>query len=421
MLLLGSLLAVSIGHAESLPDLLQSVLDHPSIQARRAQSMAAEYQVKAESAKYFGSGSLGATETHFGDDQFMGAFTPASFRNPSFTQNQLEYGANYSLPIDLTGIISANRARAQSDLTIAHLLERQEILMKLHQTLTAWVRLQAISEKKHALNLEQQRVSSTVKRINGEVQAGLLPISDLTLAQSETARNNADQVHLQGERSQLIAMLEDMAGHPIDMSAVDNPASKIRIPSWLVESDHSNILTQIAAQKEISAEQSALVSSRSLLPSLTANAGYTRYNGGGLSENNWYVAARISLPINPSAWHQRDAANALAAAARESKQATERESIRNTMQLKANYETAAAEIKALQQEAKYRQAIVAVQDELAKVGNITTEDVLRHERDLISTVSKLADAKADAITAWSAEQVLNGQDPQSYTHAINFK
>lgn len=419
--MLSSLLTISIGHAESLPDILQSVLDHPSIQARRDESTAAEYKVKAESDKYFGSGSLGATETHFGDDQFMGAFTPASFRNPTFTQNQLQYGANYSLPIDLTGIISANRERAQSDLAIAHLLERQEILMKLHQTLTAWVRLQAISEKERALKLEQQRVSSTVKRVDGEVQAGLLPISDLTLAKSEVARTNADEVHLQGERSQLIAMLKDMTGHPIDMSVMADQASIIRIPSWLVGIDNSNISSQIAAQKEISAEQNALVSRRSLLPSLSANAGYTRYDGGGLAENNWYVAARISLPIDPSSWHQRDAANALAAAARKSKQATERESARNMMQLKANYDTAGAEITALQQEVKYRQDIVTIQDELAKVGNITTEDVLRHERDLITTVSKLADAKADAITAWSAAQVLNGQDPQIYIHAINFE
>jgi outer membrane protein TolC len=403
--------------AQTLPDLLQAVLDHPAIAARQAEAAAAQKQLDAATAGYFGSGVLGAEDTTYDDSQFLGTFTPAAFRNPPFAQTQLRYGASYNLPIDLFGVIAANRARARSDLSAARLAQRQEVLMKLHQTVDAWAQLQAVAAREHALELEHERVQATVARVTGEVAAGLAAKSDLSLAGAELAHAEAASVRLQGERAQLLAMLQDATGEAL-ATADAVPATAVTIPAWPAADQPADTLpVRMAAAQAAAAADGARAATRALLPTLSAGAGYAHYEGSGIGEDTWNVGARVSLPLDPSAWQKRAAAEAQAQAAKSAQADAARRATRNWVALNGAYDAAVADVAASEKEVAGRRDVVAVQTELARAGSVTTEDLLRHERDLIDAESRLADARVRAIDAWSAAQILLGTDPQTYIAA----
>jgi outer membrane protein TolC len=405
--------------AQTLPELLQAVLEHPDITARHAQELAAERQLDAATAAYFGSGVAGVEQTTYDDSQFLGTFTPAAFASPPFARTQWRYGASYNLPIDLFGAIAANRARARSDVDAARLAERQQTLMKLHETLDAWERLRAIASRDRAVALEHERVAATVARVRGEVASGLSSSADLALAESELARAESEAQHLHAERAGLLAVLEDASGRSVTAEPDSEGMTAAAVPSWPVpDTAHETLPVRAAAAQAAAAADAAQAADRALLPAVSAGAGYARFDGGGAAEDTWNVGARVTVPLDPGAWRRRSAAAAQAHAAADAEAAARRRSGREWIVLKAGYDAAMADIDASSKEVAGRRAVVAVREELARVGSLTVEDALRSERDLIDAEARYADARVRAVDAWSAAQVLLGVAPDAYINAI---
>jgi outer membrane protein TolC len=413
------LTVATCAQAQTLPELLQAVLEHPDITARHAQELAAERQLDAATAAYFGSGTAGVEQTTYDDSQFLGTFTPAAFANPPFARTQWRYGASYNLPIDLFGAIAANRARAHSDVDAARLVERQQTLMKLHETLDAWERLRAIASRDRAVALEHERVAATVARVRGEVASGLSSSADLALAESELARAESEAQHLQAERAGLLAAMEDASGLSVTAEPDNEGTMAAAIPPWPVQDTaHETLPVRTAAAQAAAAADAAQAANRALLPAFSAGAGYARFDGGGVAEDTWNVGARVTVPLDPAAWRRRSAAVAQARAAADAEAAARRRSGREWIVLKAGYDAAMADIEASSKEVAGRRAVVAVREELAKVGSLTVEDALRSERDLIDAEARYADARVRAVDAWSAAQVLLGVAPDTYINAI---
>lgn len=171
---------------------------------------------------------------------------------------------------------------------------------------------------------------------------------------------------------------------------------------------------RIAQAGEQASEAQARAERRALWPSLSAGADYYQYQGGGHDQNTWSVGARVSLPLDIGAFGKTAGADARAAAARESASAAQRKARSQLAALRASYDAAVANVKALGTELDYREQVVAVQEELTKVGAQTVEDSLRHERDQVEAEARLAQARAQALEAWSAAQVLSGLAPETY-------
>lgn len=395
--------------AGELGDLMRDALQHPGVAARTAQVRAAQSDLDAAGDRYWGAGALSADQANYESSRFLGVLNPGGFANPDYARSQLRFGASYSLPVDLFGAIAANREAARENLALAQLAERQEALLKLHQTLTVYVRLQALQTQADALEVQHRRVATTIERVAAQVQAGSLGPTDLKLAQSERARVEAEQVGIAGERDELMAQLDELAGRHL------RPArTALELPAWQAGDAAQSLPARMADSAALAADAQARVQRRALLPALSAGGEYYQYDGGGHGQDTWSVGARISMPLDLGAYRKVSGAEAQAEAARDAREAARRKAGSELVALRAAYDSAKADIEALRSEVDYREQVVAVQDELAKAGAVTVEDSLRHLRDRAEAEARLAQMRSRAAEAWSAAQVLAGTPPDVY-------
>lgn len=399
--------------ASELSELLQQTLQHPAIAAQQEQTTGARLQLDAVTLRYLGSGSAGADAARYEDQRFLGVLSPQSLANPPFAREQFRYGATYQLPIDLFGVIAAGRQAAQQDVRIAELSLRQQTLLKLHQTLSAYADLQSLQSQLAALALQEQRVAATVRRVELEVQTGELSLTELRLAQSERARVQAERVRLQGEQEQTLAVLEEASGERRLPQA-----EAVSIPAWPALAASDSLPVQIAQAQAQGAEAQARAQQRALLPSLTGGADYYDFQGKQQQQDSWSVSAHLSLPLDPGAYRRSSSAQAQAQAALQRSAAQQRQTQSQLSALHAGYLAALANINALQQELLYRDQLVAQQEALQKAGALSVEDGLRQERDRAEAQARLAQARAQALQAWSAAQLLAGCEPDALIQTL---
>ncbi len=414
ILALAALLAGSAANAGELSELLQNVLQHPQVRAAAHQNEAAQAQVEAARGRYLGSASLSAGWHRYEHPRVVGVFTPSTTDVALTSERIGQVGINYSLPVDVSGVIAAARERAGKDKEAAELLGRQQTLLKLHQAANAYFTLQALRKQREALKVAEKRVAATFARVSMEVKLGKAPGIDARYAESELARLEADRAQLDGAVLQAQADLAEASGRaemlPTAVVAV--------IPAW-EESGEETLPARLALARQESVRAQAKEARRALWPSLSLDAGAARNFGNGDSRDTWAVGGVVSIPFGVSAYAQADAQRLNAEAAREQGEAARRDGTRQRAALRAAFDAAQADTRALEREAAYREQVVVVQTEMQRLNNQTLENLFRHERDLLDARYRLAQARARAAVAWSSAQVLAGMAPETYIDRWN--
>ncbi|MBS4095800.1 MAG: TolC family protein [Sulfuricella sp.] len=408
-LLLGMVLSFGAAAGE-LGDLLQATLQHPQLRAATNQTAAAQAQADAVSGRYLGSAVLSSGWHRYEGQRVVGVFTPGTPMVPLISERIVQSGVNYSLPVDLFGVIAASRERAKQDLAASELLGRQQALLKLHQAASAYLSLQALLKQRAALALSVQRVQATYRRTLKEVELGKAAGVDARYAESELARLAADDAVLNGALTQAQADLAEASGQEKLLPT----AGEIRVPAW-EDSSEVALPLQIAQARHQAAQAQADEARRALLPSLSLDANYFRNNvPGGDHRDTWAVGGVISLPLGVSQYQQAKAQGLNAQAAAEQSEAARRDSERQLAGLHAAYDAALVDAAAMEKETDYREQVAQVQQEMQRLGNQTLENLFRHERDLLDARYRLAQARARAAAAWSAAQVVNGLPVETY-------
>ena len=395
--------------AGELGDLLQETLHHPLARAAATQSEAARAQEQAATARYLGGGALSAGAHRYEGPHVVGVFVPGLPGTPLLSETITQAGINYTLPLDLFGVIAANRERARSDLAAALLVERQQTLFKLHQAAGAYLTLQALAQEREALTYYRRQIEAAHRRIVREVELGKAPGIDARYAESELARLAADEAALAGSLAQAQADLAEATGSEGFLPH----RAEIAIPPWQDPSAPA-LPVRIAQSRRDAARAQAEESRRALLPALNLDANYFRNIGGGDHRDTWTVGGVVSLPLGPAQYKQADAQALGAQAAAEQSEAAARDSTRQLASLRAAYDAAVADATALAREVAYREQVATVQREMQRLGNQTLENLFAHERALLEARYRLAQARARAALTWSAVQVLAGLETETY-------
>jgi len=418
---LGALLGISLAgsaQASDLTDLLRQTLDNPGISARELQSQAASEDATAANMRYFGQASVFAGQYHYDSPRIVGVFAPGVTPLPvPVSQNITQYGVNYHLPVDVFGSIAAERQQAQTGEATAQLLARQETLLRLHQTLGAYVRLQALAAQSQALQAEQKQLEVYADRVREEVKLGRTAKIDLSLVQSDLARLAAQQAIFTGNQRAALAVLKASAN-------VTNPAisSMIDVPAMQTADDaQASLPVQLAKEQEKAADAADKKAHRSLWPAISVDSQYASFNGEGLvtqPPNVWSVGLNLNIPIDPVGMKSASAASQRARGAEQQAQAAQADTIAQIATLEANYQSAIGNASALAAEVEHRQEVVTIQREKWQLGAGTMDELLYQERNLLDVQYAYADARAQAATAWSGMQVLLGTPSAEYIHSL---
>lgn len=408
----------SLAMAGELSDLLGGVLQHPQIKAASRQTEAAQAVQKAAFGRYFGTATLLAGWHRYEDKRVVGVFTPGQTA-PALTSDKIaQTGVAYSLPVDVFGVIAANRERAQHDQRAAELLGRQQTLLKLHQAASAYLTLQSLLRQQGALQQSRKRVEATHLRVKKEFELGKTAGVDAKYAESEVARLKADEAVLNGALAQAQADLAEATGQN---KFLPSPAIPIRVPPWEMGTEDT-LPVQIAEAKQASAQAQAAESRRALLPSFTLDASYFRNSiPGGDNRDTWVVGGVVSLPLAVSQYRLASAQRLSAAAASEQSEAARRDAERQLASLQAAYESSLADASSIEAEVAYREEVVQVEQNMQRLGNQTLENLFQHERDLLDARYRSAQARARAAVAWSAAQIIIGLPADLYIARMESK
>ena len=406
-----------IAQASDLTDLLRQTLDNPGIAARELQSQAAGEDATAANMRYFGQASVFAGQTRYESPRIVGVFAPGVTPLPVPVSNDItQYGVNYHLPVDVFGSIAAERKQAQAGRATAQLLERQETLLRLHQTLGAYVRLQALAAQSQALQAEQKQLEVYAGRVREEVKLGRTAKMDLSMVQSDLARLAAQQAIFSGNQRAAIAALKASANatNPVISSTIDVPA--------LQDTDaQASLPVLLANEQQKAADAANQKAHRNLYPAFSVDSQYANFNGGGLAtqpHNIWSVGINMNIPIDPVGMKSASAASQRANVAQQQAQAAQADTIAQLATLEANYQSALGNAGALAVEVEHRQEVVAIQREKWRLGASTMDELLYQERNLLDVQYAYADARAQAATAWSGMQVLLGTPSAEYIHSL---
>lgn len=281
--------------------------------------------------------------------------------------------------------------------------------MKLHAATEAYTRLQALQRREAALRAQRQRVDATVERVRKEVQVQLAAGVDLKLAESEAARITSEEVRLRGMMEEARAALREATGRDVSPSQPPQP-----VPPWPADMATDALSVQLARAQAEAIGAQAKVAHRSLLPSIAAVGDYSQFQGTSGIADAWGIGARFTIPIDLAARERASALDARARAAARRHAAAVGEFTRQMAGLKAAYDSALADLDAVETEVTARSQVVEVQAELQRVGMTSMEDLLRQQRDLVESESRRADAQARAVQSWSALQVVLGANVQDY-------
>lgn len=403
-------LSVSSAWAGELGEVLRDTLAHPQIAASRTLREAAQAQQDAATSRYLGAAVASTGWHRYEGQRVVGVFVPGQPGQPLVADRIVQTGVNYSLPVDLFGVISANRERARQDLLSAELLAHQQTLLKLHQSATAWASLRALMKQGETIAAYRQRVEVTVQRVRQEVELGKSAGVDARYAESEAARLAADEALLQGSIAQAQADLAEASGRESFLPK----QTGIAMPGWDEIRFAESLPARLAEAREGAQRAQAEEGRRGLYPQLSLDANYFRNAGGGDDRNTWAFGGVLSLPLNLSQYRQAESQKLAAQAAAEQARAALREAERQLAALRSTYQSARADALALQREIEYREEVVRVQREMQRLGSQTLENLFRHERDLLDAHFRLVQSEVRALAAWSAAQVIAGMPVETY-------
>lgn len=402
--------------AGDLGDLLHASLDHPRAAARAGDVAAAGDDLKAADARYYGQGSLVAGLSRYEHPRVVGMFTPGDPTPADTSRSIARAGVIYSLPVDVFGVVSKARERAESNLQAARLIAAQDRLSRLHQTAAAWFRLQALSRQSEALAKLKASVTALRDRLTKEVTLGKSARVYQRLAESEIQRVLADEAQLIAQVDTALAELEEASGQrrrPGD--------SAIPLPAWREPALAETLPVKLAATRVSAARARAEESRRGNRPQLSLNGSWFDQHGGGADNAVWEAGVQLAVPLTPSGWRSTDAEAARARVAEDERRAAERDTVKQLASLKAAYDSARATVAALEAESAYRTEVVTVEREKTRLGAQTLENLLRTERDLLDAEYRLASSRAQAAYAWSAAQVLAGAPEDEYIETLEKK
>lgn len=418
--LLGILIGLSLtasAQASDLTGLLRRTLDNPAIAARELQLQAAARDASASDLRYFGQASVFAGRYSYDSPRIVGIFTPGVTPLPVPVARDIsQYGVSYRLPVDVFGIIAAERAQTGASQATAQLLARQETLLRLHQTLAAYVRLQALAAQSQALQAEQKQLEAYANRVREEVKLGRTAKLDLSLVQSDLARLAARQAVFAGNQRAALAALEASAN-----TTAPTVSATIMVPSLQNADTQTSLPVALAREQETAADASARKARRSLFPAFSVDSQYTNYNGAGVQPHAWGVGLNMNIPLDPVGIQSASAARQRAQAAHDQALAAQADTQSQIATLEANYGSAVGNGRALAAEVEYRQEVVAIEREKWQLGASTLDALLYQERNLLDVQFALADARAQAATAWSGMQTLLGTPSAQYIESLEVK
>lgn len=410
----------SIAETVGLYDILHQLEQtSPQLAVSRADANAATAGIAIAESQHWGRADIFARDTHYNNARLVNPISPpVNFATMAIDRNQLGYGVTFTLPIDISGRITAD-VRAQEYVSQAADYGVENSRLNLFaQAVFLYRSLQQIAGNKLALSSQQQvltkhfNITQTAIRVGRSARVELLRIdAEIKAVEGRIAALDGDEARV---RANLAALLNQQQ-FTTSVLVPDKTPAGVSLPEQKLLQDRPDMMS---SNKQILAANEKLDGARrEWLPSFSVQATTMRNQGySAAGDNTWSVSGQLTWEIWDGGRRFAKADQAYA-----KKEAARQQHLLVHNRARAEFDAAGAAWKAanLQYQASQAGLEAAVATEKIQAsryrnGRLSSVDLLDAEAVLAQARSNLSSAMA---AWWLADDQLNlaaGLAPRAY-------
>jgi outer membrane protein TolC len=409
--------------AQGLGELLHQVEQQsPQLRGADAQAEAARSGVSIAKSQYWGHAELFGKSTHYNQDRLVNplAYPPVLKRN-LFDKNSYLYGASFTLPVDVNGVIGSRVRVQKHQQSAAQQRIAQTRLALFSQTVNLYRGLQQLAGVKKALNEQRKALQKHQKITQTAVRVGRVAKVELYRIEAEIKSVEGQLAGLRGNESRLRANLAALLNKPVFDDAVTiltelPPDTASAYPSDSTLSNRPDL--QAASSIQDAEAEGVKGAKREWLPSFSLQA-ETLHNQGFTAPalNSWSISGQLAWQFWDGGRRSAhtDQAQAKQAIAKATYQDTLNRAQAEVQAAQADFKAAALQYAATTAGLKASRETERIQSDRFASGRISAVD-------LIDSEAALARSKADHTSAlahwWLADDQLHlahGDLPTAYT------
>ena len=352
--------------------LLEKLKQHPEI---------ASMQAKAESSEHYAKGELGLPDPMLNlqvQNYPIGTSNSTDFEEKviGFKQEIPAFGTRGAKSEKVQA--EAHKSKLAADYAFT------TMKAKLIAVLATW---QRIKEEEKLLDQQARLFASEKTSIKGRIAANQVGVSQLSLAQAESAELDIMRAELEEEKHDVMAMLTNMVGETPDIEL-----PPVVMAAWDRDTDKTYPV-KIAAEDITMARKEVDVSEAEFGPHFSVEADYGRFNNG---DNASTVMVGVSIPLWASE-SQRPKLNGAKAALHSSEldqETVKRDVIEKLDHLQAQVDTSAQKIKLLEIKNTNLEASAKALTREYEAGKADLAMYLKAKRDALSARISVAQEHA---------------------------
>ena len=410
--------------SKNLGEILAQVEQHtPALKAARARTevwKAAKQQAKS---RYFGEIDALVRNNNYDSGRLINPITyPVNLQPKLFDDNQIGYGLNARLPVDINGRITAGVDSAGKQLEAARAQENDVGLQLLHDTAHLYHSLAGVKALESALKKQIDALTGHIKVAAVSIEAG-------RTARVEKLRLIADKEAVKGKLAMLIGQEQELRAKIAALMGtksffdivipINDPPEKTdeRVDGTMNRPDIQTVKSRIEAAD---ADIRGAVASR--FPELNIDGSWIRNQGfNGEGDNTWTLSVQLLLPLWDGSGRRSAVAQAQAARNINRHQLA-------ALQNQARAELVAAKADWHAAEISYRATIASVRAarETARIQTDRFIEGRLSAADLVDAEAALSGARSSRALAlthwWQAEDRLRhaiGLEPYAYQKKNN--
>ena len=390
----------------------------PALQAALAEARARQAEASAARAGYWGEVTPFASSDYLDAPRLVNPLSPPiNINTAAFDDRQYHLGLQASIPLDLSGHLSAQVRRAEAGQRAAQANAAATRLRLLHQAASLYRSLQGLQGRKHALELQRDALDAHLRIAKEAIRVGRMAEVDALRLQAERDAVLGQLAALTGQDASLRAALAalmhiDKYRDPVDTDAAAPQASQHDPLAWQQRPSLRAMRERIdAAAEAVRTAAAARLPQVGIRGNYSYNSGYSA-DGDGIGQIGAFAAwpifdggrrssveraARARYEASVWLWQQkRDEAQAAELSARAAWQAA-----------KQRFDAARTAVAAARKTAR-------IQEQRFGEGRLSATDLVDVEAALQRAEAEQSTAMASWWSADDAVQHAAGRAPAGY-------
>ena len=286
--------------SRDLGEILTQVEQHtPALQAARARANVQQAAKKQAKSRYFGEVDALVRNSNYDSDRLINPMSfPAQLSPGLFDDNQIGYGVNVRLPLDINGKITAGVTAAEKQVEAALAQEGDVRLQVLHGAADLYHSLEGVKALEETFQKQIDALTAHINVATVSINAGrTAPVEKLRLVADKEAVKGKLAI-LNGQEQGIRARLAALMG----TESFSDPVIAIHAPPNTISDATEGIVNRpdihVLMNQGEAADAEVKAARANRFPELNMNGSWMENRGfDGDGDHTWALFVQLQLPL----------------------------------------------------------------------------------------------------------------------------